>query len=420
MGRAAILAGLDAAAWAGVAIFSRDGTSVTPPALATMQDLGHYPDVVAFLNGWACSRDLGAAINTQWAAALGGSIRCGISSANLFYLEFFGAASASMSVLSGPYDPWGWGVASVAGVNLGGNVRRCTATLPWTRGQCYSIEDARFLLTVNATSIIAPLYRSRVHSLPTFLAGPTTSDMDEVTETLEKWDNAACDATLKRYRWGLDNEGRAFTSWDTALTSAKTVTWASATFRRAMGFTGSESVVLGDGYYTLTATYPSRGVQILRNGLVQLDPSISHRGTAMDTQDARVVGRSVSVLREIEIASTLRGGVGLAESRAAYEDEAENYRHRVAPYLFRSARCTVVPEWGDPRIGQSVIGQFNAGDSTPATYSTYIRGDAGGVMGRRRCEVSPETAAQHAMSFAPNAPRTRTGRISWRLRLLDG
>jgi hypothetical protein len=71
MGRAAILAGVDAAEWAGDVLFARNGVEVSAPALADLHDGGHYPDACALLTGWASYRTISATLTTTWTSAGG-------------------------------------------------------------------------------------------------------------------------------------------------------------------------------------------------------------------------------------------------------------------------------------------------------------------------------------------------------------
>ena len=415
MSRAALFAGFDAVDWSGANLFSRNGTTVAAPAVATMYDNGHYPDAVGFLNGWSSARALGTQIDLQWATP--GVISAGISAANRFYVQVELAGVAACSVVPGTSDPWGWG-GTVGGIFLGGDTWRITANGPWTKGMFTAATATKFTLNVDANNISFPDYNRAHQSLPTWLTATAVSYADIVTQNLEKWDNDTCDNANRRFSWGLDTEGRTFTSWDAGQGNGETITWISTTLRRALGYTGSETYVLADGVYTLTSTYPARGAQVLRSGVAVLDPTIRNIGSAVSQVNGRVAARNVSTFQEVRVSTTLRGGVGLSESRAAYEDESENYRYRVAPYLFPGARCTLIPDYTDPRLGLSIAQQFENG-ATPYTYSTYVLGTTGGVMGRRRCEVSPESPRDTSLGFPANAPRMRTAPISWQLRLLD-
>ena len=391
-------AGFDAAEFAGADLFSRDADTVAAPALASLHDGGHYPDAGAFLHGWSTSRTLSSLMTTIWGGGV--TVSIGINSSNLVALTMSGGVA--FTVTPGSDDPWGWGgvIASSGGTAVG--------TLPWTRGPFELTTDARFSVTRGASTSNLPTYETIGQSLPTLCTGPSASDPDEVIAHLEEWDNDACDATLRRFRWHIDAEGRTVTSWPDVLTDIVSPTWISAALRRALGFTGSESEVLDatSGWYTLTSTYPARGVLIVRQGIAQLDPMVSVDNSAFDLGSGRVAGRPVTALHDFDVACTLRGGVGLDEAASAYRDEAEIYRTRVARYLHRGARCTIIPEWGDPRLGLSKMEQF-AGGLTAAQFSTTRRADVGGIMGRRRCEVATDAPGSASLAFG--SPRTSTG-----------
>lgn len=405
----AILAGFDARAWASVALFSRNGTPVSAPATATLHDGGHYPDALGLLNGYASTRTLTVAVDANWTGA--GTMTAAIDENGFFTL--YTSTHTSFTVTPGSEDPWGWGgvVASVAT----GAGELATAGRPWTRGPFANTTNAQFSVTrAGPVTVTMPTLQTMAHSLPTYITGPTAADIDGVVQCLEKWDNDAMASTS--YRWSMDAEGRTVTSWPTSLGAAVTVTWTSATFRRALGYTGSEIAVLSGGIYTLTSTYSALGVLILRNRLAAIDLAGSNEGVAVETMGGRIIGRQLRYARDIEIRTTLRGGVGFDESAAPYRDEVEIYLRRVAPYLWRGARCNVIPEWGDPRLGRSMVAQMTDAVATPVAQSAQVRTDAGATMGRKLCEVSTDSPARSLLTFAPNRARTRSGDLALTLR----
>lgn len=405
----AILAGFDARSWAGLSLFTRNGTSTPAPATATLHDGGHYPDALGLLNGVSSYSTLTTLVDADWTGA--GTMTAGIDTNGYFYLQV-SSPGETFTVTPGSEDPWGWGgvVTSVASAGW-----LATATRPWTRGPFSATTNAQFTVTrAGPVSVTMPSSQLKVHTLPTWLTGPTAGDVDAVVECLEKWDNAANASTL--YKWGIDEEGRTFTSWPTSIGAAKTVSWVSATFRRALGYTGSESAVLSGGIYTLTSAYPALGVLILRNRLSAIDLAADSSGSAVETLGGRVVGRLHRYVRDLEIRTALRGNVGLDDSTAAYRDEVEIYLRRVAPYLWRGARCNVYPEWGDPRMGRSMVAQMTDAVATPVMNSAQVRSEAGAVMGRKLCEVSSDSSGRSMLTFAPSRPRIRSGDLALTLR----
>lgn len=414
MSRSAILAGVDLAEFAGQTLFSRDAVDVDAPALASLHDGGHYPDVAAALHGWTAYRSFGDSLNAQWSGA--GTMSAGIDTNGFFYIQ--GSGTGSFTVTPGASDPWGWGgvVVSV----LTGSVYIATATRPWTRGQFNAVTSAQFtiagLLGVTET---VPLYESIAHDLPTWLRGPTSADIDSVTECLEKWDNAVHDSTSRRIRWGLDSDGRTFCSRPSGIGSAYAITWSSAAFRRLLGFTGNESEVTSGGVITLTSTFPAAGALILRNGMAAGVPARMNDGSAFRLQGGTVAGRLAASWREFEVSAILDGAVGYAPANGAYADEVEQYLHRVAPLLCPGARATVLPEWGDSRRGMSLVQQLADGVALVQAQNATWRSDAGGLKGRRRCQVSEDSARRHAAVFQGGRPRTQTDPLTWRFVLLD-
>jgi hypothetical protein len=414
MAVAGILAGFDALPWAGVTLYSRNSTNVTAPAAGTMHDSGHYPDAVALLNGWQHYRLMNAVMQATWGIA--GTPTVTINADDRVVLTVTGAAG-TLTLTPGTSDPWGWGGVLTSVTSGGAEV--VTATRPWRRGPVVLDDEAVFTVDDGVGVEEQPAHMTQVHSLPAYIGGLGTPDADGVTETLEKWDNTAIDSTNRRIRWGIDAEGRTFTSWPSfGLGSGYTVTWASATFRRALGFTGSESAVLDNGLYVLTSTYPALGVLIARMGLAVLDRSARLVGSSADTLGGDVVGRSWAAYREVDVSMMVRGGLGVVDSQP-YRDEENVWLRRVAPYLHRGARCTVCPDWSDARIGRSLVDQFSDA-STPAAFSPYVRSDAGGIMGRFRSQVTGDSPDAQALRFGGRV-RTMSEPVSLRLRrLADG
>ena len=412
----AILAGLDASEWAGVTLYSRNGTNVVAPALASMHDSGHYPDVMALLNGWASFRTLSAEVAANWAGAgLTGTPSLSINASGYLELRVTGAAG-TLTLYAGVTDPWGWG-GTLTSVTDGGD-EVVTATARWSRGRFAATTSSLWTVDDGGGLGQFPSYQTHAQSLPTYLTGPGLADGDAVVECLEKWDNNAVDGTNKRIRWGIDAEGRVYTAWDSDLGAGYGVTWVSSTFKRMLGFTGSETATNALGVRMLTATYPPVGLLLMRSGLRTVDHSREHIGAAFDLGSGRVAGRSRATWRELSVTADIVGGVGYAEASAATLDEEQQLLHRVSPYLYPGARATLVPRWDDPRIGRSLHAQLAAG-LTPVAQSTTLVSSTGAVVGRVRCEVSTGAERTMRLPFAPGAPRTRTS-ATWTLRALDG
>lgn len=410
MAVAAILAGFDALEWAGQTLFTRDGVTVAAPAVGSMHDGGHYPDAVGFLNGWGSYRTLAETINDTW--GIDGTVTCGIDADDRFYVEVLNPAG-QLTLTPGPSDPWGWGGVRTSVTNL--TSERLTASRRWTRGPVVADDEAVFIIDDGVGIETQPAHLSQAHSLPSYISGSGTMDADAVTACLEKWDNDACDGTSRRLKWGIDGEGRTFTSWPKFnFQAADKPTFTSASFRRALGFTGLESVVEDNDLYTLTSTYPARGVLIVRQGIATLDRGLTIRGASTEDAGGMVSGRKFMAGRDVDLSFSVRGGVGLAETLAPHRDEESQFLRRVAPHLWRGARVTVCPEWGDPRVGRSLVDQFEDAD-TPAAFSTTVRSEAGGVMGRFRAVVADDAAQSFAARF-DGRTRSLTAPLTLRLR----
>lgn len=414
MAVAAILAGFDALEWAGQVLFTRDGVSVAAPAVGSMHDGGHYPDAVALLNGWGSYQNLNQTMQATW-NSIDGTPVAYIDDDDRFVVDVAGAAG-QLTLTPGPSDPWGWG-GVVTSTTVPGLItyERLRAARRWTRGPVVADAESVFMIDDGVGIETQPAHMSQAHSLPSYISGSGTMDADAVTATLEKWDNDACDAGSRRLKWGIDGEGRTFTSWPKFnFQAADRPTFASASFRRALGFTGSESVVEENDLYTLTSTYPARGVLIVRQGIATLDRGMTIRGASTEDAGGNVSGRKFMAGRDVDLSFSLRGGVGLAETLAPHRDEESQLLRRVAPYLWRGARVTVCPEWGDPRIGRSLVDQFEDAD-TPFAFSATVRSEAGGVMGRFRALVADDAAQTFAARF-DGRTRSLTAPLTLRLR----
>mgnify|MGYP000355477289 CR=1 FL=1 len=124
--RFALMGAFDPRPWAGVAVFSHNGTSITIPADATP-----FLEVLTFLNG----RGVGLTL-TQHAAAnkTGASVwTIGVDSADKVYIE---SSTDDFTVTAGT-GATAWGFSN-AGHGLVGGVApfRRTATSDWIRGGC--------------------------------------------------------------------------------------------------------------------------------------------------------------------------------------------------------------------------------------------------------------------------------------------
>ena len=402
----ALLAGFDAAQWASATLFSRDGTDVDAPA--TMHAAGYYPDAVAFLNGWGSQADLNTRINAAWSAAgYSGAWVFGINPAGYVYAVYAGAlTNPHVSCLS--LSPWGFaGVTSPVGGVI-------TAAYPWTHGALVETLTTRLILQAGTSVLtITPII---AQSIPTVFAA-AGSDGDAVAECLEAWDNDATDNASRRIRWGVDNEGRTFTSWPSSLGPTYSPTWASHTFAAALGFSGSEVAQLIGFNYVLTSTWPAVGVQVVRRRLVTIDYVTTPEGAAMNTLNGRVVGRPVQTLRDMTTSAFLQGGAGLTAEVAAYRGEAALWYGRNCSRFFAGARVALLPELGDPRLGVSVAEQAGWGAS-PVQQSETLVAVTDGIMGRRRCEVSPGVG-EASVTFPPSAARVQAATpLSMRLRSL--
>lgn len=405
----ALLFGFDAVQWAGVELFKRDGTAVSAPALGTMQTGGYYPDAAAFLNGWASQKTLTQIASTAWTTAgFAGSWSFGMGGDGLVY-----------GIYSGPEPTWH--ITSVGrsplgfegvGTPSGGVV---TAANPWTRGTMVMPQVIR----LQAGAHILDLPKLIAQSVSTLLLAPGTADNDAVTECLEKWDNNANDNTNRRIRWGIDDEGLTWTAWPTALgDDSLAPTWTDHALAAALGFTGFEVPEQVEDSWVVVSTMPALGVQIIRSRMAAIDYAMTGLSAAGNTLDGTVYGRPTQTLRDTLVSAFLRGGMGFAAD-SGYQAETEIYRIRVAAQAFRGARCQPVPTWGDPRIGQSPVGQFGW-HVAPVNNSAAVVAETDGVMGRRRGSVTPDSGDNQA-TFAPNTVRIRTAApMSWRVRLLDG
>ena len=410
---AALLAGVDAARWAGVTLLTRSGASTIIPAVTAMHDGGHYPDAVSFLTGWSAARSLESQMTAQWTAAGGaGTLTAGIDAGGRVYVSLSGGGAGAFTVTPGTSDPWGWG--GVVTSSPSGTSQRATATGLWLRGTAYLDSSTRFVVAKGAVSIQAAIYGGTHQGIPTVFIPPGGADADQVTSCLEDWDNDARDSVSRRIRWCIDGNGRVVNSWPSA--TGWSPTWTDVDMMRWLGFTGLELPVTANQVTSITATYSAPCTLVIRSGVEVADRSTESTGSALDLASGRVSGRRVSSWRELTISAQLSGGVGVRESESGYADEEMVYQARVAPHLWPGARVTLLPQWGDPRIGYALAEQVEAGVQ-PEVQNELIRSDVGGIIGRQRCQMSTGADRRTATAYAMGSPRvvTRIGAVLRRL-----
>lgn len=401
---AALLVGLDASAWAGVSVFTIGGSVVAVPAIASMHDGAHYPDAVAFLNGWSAARSLSSQIAAQWTAAGGaGTLSAGIDAASRVYVRLTGGSSGSFSVTPGASDPWGWGGVVTSVAAAGAQV--ATAPSPWSRGTAYLDSSTQFTVAKGATSINAALYGGTHQGIPTVMLAPGTGDADAVTSCLEDWTNDARDNITRRIRWCIDGSGRVVASWPTA--TGWSLTWTDTAFMRWLGFDGLELEADSAGVRSLTASYVAPRTLIMRSGVEVANRSTETVGSALDLSSGRVAGRLVSTWRELTMSAQLQGGVGVPIAQAGYADEEMVFHARVAPFLAPGVRVTLCPQWSDPRVGYSIPDQVEDGVQVAAASAVY-RSDVGGITGRHRCQASTSMDRRMTTTYATGVPRVVT------------
>lgn len=397
-----LMAGFDGAGLVGH-VFNRGSYSVSVPATSSQVDGGRYWDALHFLNGYGVDAGLSAEAAAAWTAAGGaGTMSVGIDGAGLFYVHCTGAAA--FTVTPGVQDPWGWG-GVVAAVSSGTG-KRATAGRAWDRGNV----DVRTLVsqfTVTRTlggAFAAPAFAGLVQSVPTILRTSAT-DYEGTDATLEHADNAATDATDKRVRWGIDNNGLTYVSRPTAVSA---LTWASTAAARALrfalGFTGAEteSAVSG-GRYVLRSTYPALGVLMLRQGLTKIDARHDESGSVVSTTTGEAAGRVTGRARQYGIAFHLGGPM------AGTDDEAIALE-RFLSVAGRGSYCSLYRRWGDPRRATTAARAFDG--TSAASVSESITSQLGGLEGRVRAYIGPESPPSVAFVYDPASPRVRTAEIS--------
>lgn len=379
---AALSAEVDATEWAGTEVFARGASAVTLPAGATV-----YDDVLALLHGYGSQtpRKLATDLAAAWTGS--GTVTCGIDANDLFYIESdttdFTIGARASNVLWG-FDAGGHGL-------VGGSAPfRRTAANNWTRGVFQVIKSTSSLLLDPAgagASFDLPTYSFTAQSLPTMVRGAEGDADDGVALSLETADNAGCDSTNDRIRWGVNANGYVYYTRPSSVATG--ITWTSTSFRDRLGFTGMEVEVIASSVATCTATLPCPGF------LVPPWPLESCERTYRE--ETRTVQLTSGLIARNEVARFLGWAVAVKlGGPASARDQSRHAIDRFLRWCPLGAKVRLFREWGDPRRARE---PWEATYPSDYAYTHAYTPERNGLIGSRRCRRAAGDAAERSLSY---------------------
>tara|TARA_Y100000034_G_scaffold69018_1_gene83277 strand:+ start:1487 stop:2707 length:1221 start_codon:yes stop_codon:yes gene_type:complete len=370
--RFAIAAGFDASLWAGVDLYSRGGDTITGPS-----GWGLHEDPLVFLNGLGSSKGLGVAIGSSLDNLWTGSPGTGtayIDADDRVVLEHTGGAfsvTASAANAIWGIDTAGQSSVSVAGTN------RLTAVGDWQRGVITNPN-----ITVDPDGAGAPfsILDSDAHvvqSVPTALRWHEEEDADGLAAltNLEAVDHSF--TSEPSIRWGINDVGHVYTSWEDGMAAAPT--WISGSFRQRLGFTGREEAVVDGDLVLLTAANPLPGFIVPTRPLMDLSWGYGERSSSRRLRGGLAASSEISEWWTYRLKAFLGGPASLV-------DETAHWLRHVVPYIRPGRLVSIYQEWGDPRRARNAL-QRVVGDDP---YSTLYTEQEDGRRGRLRCVRSVE------------------------------
>lgn len=309
-------------------------------------------------------------------------------------LVFFESDTHPFTVTAGGgFDELGFPVlAPVASVPVGAK-HRATATANWTRGNV-DVGPVAFVVTTGGGPVpFAVGALPRVQDVPVLLrASSGTADLDDVAgaRDLTTVDTAAA---FWLASWGVDDQGRAWTSYLVALAD---LVWVDLNFRDRLGFSGAE-VPINDGTRkVLTAAHQMPGVLIPTRPLDDIHPE----GETF----AEHVVQTVGTYGSNYVATHHRWRcTAWLDGPADSVDLHRHWHYACKPYLYAGAPCGLYQDWGDSRRAgwRQVYGLLYTREAVGLLGS-----DQGGYRGRIRGFMGPSINAQE--TTWPNRLRMRS------------
>lgn len=374
--RCAFVGAFDPRPWAGTAVLSHNGVSVTIPADATP-----FLDITTFLNGRGCGNSMQTHLTARKTGASTWTI--GIDSAGYVYIE---SSTDDFTMTAGTgLDAWGFSAAGHGLVGGGAPYRR-TAPSGYRRGACGSGEYINVTPASSAAFRFPALGESLLWQDPAqslVAAGsdpydntqgtPGTNDLSSLHRAARASGNIV---------WIVDDRGHVAASWPSAL-AGSSITWLSDSFRRALGFRGYEPAIASSSVRVMTALDPCPGV------LVPYRPPTRITSHADGVQFSQRTATGAMVSAKVASWNTHRVEVHLSgpvDDGSDYVDAHQHFVRRCLGDWHDGARVTLYQEWGDSRYARDSL----EGD---ATHTGYVTPQDNGRRGRRRCFIQKRPAS---------------------------
>ena len=371
----ALLSRFDARPWAATTVMSFPvaGKTITLTDYAVAN--GRYLDALSFLTGRGSQlgRDLAAEITVAWTGAAPTTITCGIDEDDRVWIE---SSAVDFSVeQSCPELGWSGPAFIVGGVAP----FRQTADTEWLRGRQTNVGIK--LLPVGGGGIFtAPSHAYTVQDVPTLLRplGSVGDADDAETDCLEQAINTQMDLIQRRWRLGITSRGHIYLSSPTA--QWETPTWASATFRGRLGFSGSEVAASYLGVAQMVADYPLPGALFPTRPLRYCRRVVGQDAHTLRLSGGAIASNLVGTYRGWDAALYVDGPVGSSR------DLEEQLTERFFAYAGPGEPVTLYRHWGDPRRWLEARGATADLDAYGLLYTSEYR------RGRLLCRRSPDDA----------------------------
>jgi hypothetical protein len=390
---------------AGETVFYRGANPVALGTTSGLHDGGRYPDVLAFLHGYASQpgNSVAEQLSASWSSAGGGVFawEVGIDNADRIFVRVPTASLAGFTLSASAGNCWGFASGSTASSTVGA-YQSVTAPNAWTRGNQYpSIAPNVVTISAGTTTTSMMFSRSRVHSIPTALRPSTSFDgTTSPLQSLETFDNLVADAVTRRVRWGVDSTGRVWVSSPTVCPAFSF--WGAPSglaWRRLLGFTGDEVGIAASLQTTITATYPCPLVLMLYRGLTRYQCSAQNFDGTVTLADGRARGRHIGSATLHDLSYTLRGPT----SQLDQEGQA---LASFWPGVGRGQPCSLQLDSGDPRRHRWIESLYD-GTAVPQFSADYTTQH---LRGRVVARVAASSA--DVQTFALDGARVRSGDVS--------
>ena len=351
--RSGILSQFDAREWSGVDLYDRGANTIAMPTFTEVGE-GLYDDAMVFLNGRGSEsgQDFASQLETIWNAATGATPNVAITINEDDKVEISADLVFSVNAVANN-AVYGFDTAGQTAVAVGPRFV-LTAVNDWQRGPIFG---GQIVFSVpGPAAIVVPTNGQWRQDVPSFISIASG-------DTLESRENSADAVT-----WHIDDEGRAV--WSSTTNTA--LSWTSTTFRDALGFDGSESVIAGaGGTYTSTSTYPIAGVLIPSRPVARQNPGVAEESSSRRTMGDGWVSSCRGTFQQHTVVFYIDGPLDC-------KDEMSHWLRRCLPRLCNGRKVTLYQDWGDSRLAAR---EFDNVDAYSLTYTSEEDGFRGRIEG---------------------------------------